>query len=297
VTAGVGVVLAAGGERVVPWQTGVLAGLADAGLDLRGAAAIVGTSAGALVAARLALGVDQREAADRIVAGGTPEVPPEVAKLAATVVPRLLALQAETAGLDTVARARRAGRLALQAAAIPQDAHVAAVTRRLPAGEWPAALSVMAVDAESGALVRLGPGSGIPVGRAVAAARALPGILQPVTVGRRRLMDAVVASGTNADAVHGGVERVLVVTPAAADPRPGTLDAAIDAGLARERSALEQAGVTVEEIRPDGTASAAMGDQPYGIVDAAAALGSGRSTGRSLGRALRAAQMRPSRAA
>jgi NTE family protein len=54
------VVLAAGGERVVAWEVGVLAGLADAGLDPRGAEVVLGTSAGALVAARLAAGEDPR---------------------------------------------------------------------------------------------------------------------------------------------------------------------------------------------------------------------------------------------
>ena len=292
-----GLVLAAGGERVVPWQTGVLAGLADAGLDMRGAAAIVGTSAGAFVAARLALGVDQRAAADRIVARGAPPMPAEIVARAATVLPRLLAIQAETADLDTVTRSRRVGRFALEAPTISEAAHVAAVTGRLPAGAWPSALRLMAVDAESGERVRLDPGSATTVARGVAAARALPGVLPPVTVGRRRLIDAVVASGTNADAVHDGVERVLVVLPAAVEPQPGTLDAALEAGLARERAALERAGVTVEEIRPDGTARAAMGEQLFGIVDAAVAVSSGRHAGRAVARALLAAQIRPSRAA
>ena len=284
-----GLVLAAGGERVVPWQTGVLAGLADAGLDMRGAAAIVGTSAGAFVAARLALGVDQRAAADRIVARGAPPMPAEIVARAATVLPRLLAIQAETADLDTVTRSRRVGRFALEAPTISEAAHVAAVTGRLPAGDWPQALRVMAVDAESGERMRLDSASGIPVARAVAAARALPGVLPPVTVGRRRLMDAVVASGTNADAARDGVDRVLVVTPAAAEPQPGTVDAALEAGLAGERAALEQAGLTVEVVRADDGARAAMGTDLFGIVDAAAAVSSGRQAGRSLGESLVAA--------
>jgi NTE family protein len=65
-----GLVLSAGGERVVAWQVGVLAGLADAGLDPRRATRIVGTSAGALVAARLAGGIDPRADAARLSAGG-----------------------------------------------------------------------------------------------------------------------------------------------------------------------------------------------------------------------------------
>jgi NTE family protein len=284
-----GVVLAAGGERVVPWETGVLAGLADAGLDMRAAAAIVGTSAGAVVASRLALGVDQRAAADRIAARGVPPAPTELVARAATALPRLLAIQAEASDLDTLAR--RVGRFALDAPTLPEDAHVAAVTSRLPAADWPAALRVMTVDAETGELVRLDRRSGISLGRGVAAAQALPGVLPPVTVGDRRLMDAVVASGTNADAVP-DVAQVFVITPAAAAPQPGTVDAALEAGLARERAALERAGVAVHAIRPDAAALAAMGELPFGIVDAVAAVRCGRRTGRAV-----AAQIRPSRAA
>jgi NTE family protein len=288
----IAVVLAAGGERVVPWQTGVLAGLADAGLDLRGAGAIVGTSAGAFVAARLALGVDQRAAADRIVARGVPQAPAELLALAARALPRLLRLQADTAGLDAVVRARRVGRFALDAPTIPEEVHVAAVSDRIPEGAWPRALRLITVDAETGELVRLDRGSAISVGRGAAAARALPGVLPPVTVGSRRLMDAVVASGTNADAAGQGVDRVLVITPAAASPLAGTVDAALEAGLTAERAALERAGVTVDVLRPDAGARAAMGEQLYGIVDATAAVTSGRRAGRAL-----AAQIRPSRAA
>jgi NTE family protein len=42
-----GVVVGAGGERAVSWEIGVLAGLADAGMDPRCASIVLGTSAGA----------------------------------------------------------------------------------------------------------------------------------------------------------------------------------------------------------------------------------------------------------
>jgi NTE family protein len=270
----------------------VLAGLADAGLDVRSAATIVGTSAGAFVAARAALGVDPRGAADRILAHGAPQAPAELVERAAAVLPRLLALQAESERLGSQERCRRVGRFALEAQTIAEDAHVAAAPGRLPAGEWPRARRLMAVDAETRELVWLDRRSGISVGRGVAAARALPGVLPPVTVGGRRLIDAAVASGTNAQAACDGVERVLVITPAAAEPRPGTVDAALEAGLARERAALERAGVAVHVVRPDASARAAMGEQLFGVVHATTAVSSGRRSGRAF-----AAQIMPSRAA
>jgi NTE family protein len=286
------VVLAAGGERIVPWQTGVLAGLADAGLDLRTAAAIVGTSAGAFVAARLALGVDPRDAADRILERGVPEAPAELVERAAAALPRLLEIQADAAALDAASRSRRVGRFALDAQTMPEEVVVSAIAARLPASGWPDVLQLLTVDADTGERVRLDRASGVSPGRGVAAARALPGVLPPVTVGSRRLMDAVVTSGTNADAARGDHARVIVITPAIPAPRRDTIDAVLEAGLARERAALEHAGVSVHVVRPDDAARAAMGDQLYGIVDAVAAVTSGRRAGRQL-----AAQIRPSRAA
>jgi predicted acylesterase/phospholipase RssA len=212
---GTAVVLAAGGERVVPWEIGVLAGFSDAGLDLG------------------------------------------------------------RAGLD------------LGRAGLVVGTSVAAVTERLPEGAWAASLRLMAVDAETGELVRMSADLEVGVGRGVAAARALPGVLPTVTVGRRRLMDAVIASGTNADvAVADGIDRALVITAAASQAKAGTVDAALEAGLGRELDALGAAGVAVEVIRADEEARSAMGEQLYGIVDAAEAANAGRRAGRAAARRL-----------
>ena len=67
-------VLAGGGVIGEAWMTGVLAGIEDeAGADLRGVEAFVGTSAGAIVAARLAAGVALRR--PRSSASGTAATP------------------------------------------------------------------------------------------------------------------------------------------------------------------------------------------------------------------------------
>jgi len=146
---------------------------------------------------------------------------------------------------------RRVGRYTLGAETIAEDAYVAAVTSRLPEGDRPDALRLMAVDARTGRLLALGPRDGISVGRGVAAARAAPGVLPAVTVGWRRLRDA---------------------------GRPS-----------RERLALEAAGVTAHVVRADDHARAAMGEQLFGIVDAAAAVDAGRATGRTTAGSLLAA--------
>ncbi|WP_336206248.1 patatin-like phospholipase family protein [Nonomuraea sp. LPB2021202275-12-8] len=54
-------VLGGGGALGIAWETGVLAGLAEHGVDLRDADLVVGTSAGAVVAAQLTAGLDLEE--------------------------------------------------------------------------------------------------------------------------------------------------------------------------------------------------------------------------------------------
>lgn len=276
------VVFAAGGERVVPWEIGVVAGLADAGIDLRRSAAIVGTSAGALVAARLALGEDFEADASRIAREGVHEVPAEITARAAVALPRLIELDASTRQLSGEERGRRVGRFALAAETIPEGRHVAAVAKRLPAAEWPERLLLTAVDAETGERVVLGAHWSIPLARGVAASRAVPGVLPAVSAGGRRLIDAAVVSGTNADAAPAdGIDRIVVITAAPADPEPGTVDAALELGLRRERTALAARGIEVEVIRADEAGREAIGSALYAVADAAGAVAAGRRTGRA----------------
>jgi NTE family protein len=50
------VVLGAGGTAAIAWEIGVLAGLAEAGIDVQTADLFVGTSAGSVVAAQITSG-------------------------------------------------------------------------------------------------------------------------------------------------------------------------------------------------------------------------------------------------
>src|ERR1700684_2280626 len=61
VASGSTLVLGGGGVAGIAWMTGLLAGLADAGQDVTGADLVIGTSAGATVAAQLGggLGLDE----------------------------------------------------------------------------------------------------------------------------------------------------------------------------------------------------------------------------------------------
>src|SRR5215469_4898613 len=76
-------VLGAGGVTGIAWETGLLKGLRDAGLDLTGADLVVGTSAGSVVAAQITTGVPLDELYGRQVDGAarSRERPPDLGKV------------------------------------------------------------------------------------------------------------------------------------------------------------------------------------------------------------------------
>src|SRR5947209_13433825 len=84
-------VLGGGGPVGIAWESGLVAGLAQAGVDLGRADFTLGTSAGSFVGARLALGADARTFADPILADRVPgdepqsatagDAPPDLSKL------------------------------------------------------------------------------------------------------------------------------------------------------------------------------------------------------------------------
>src|SRR5437763_5235122 len=65
-------VLGGGGPVGIAWESGLIAGLAQGGVDLSQADFTMGTSAGSFVGARLALGSDPRTLADPIMADQIP---------------------------------------------------------------------------------------------------------------------------------------------------------------------------------------------------------------------------------
>src|SRR4051812_45548934 len=84
-------VLGGGGPVGIAWESGLVAGLAQGGVDLATADFILGTSAGSFVGARLALGSDARAFAAPITADKIPSddrrvagpdgAPPDLSKL------------------------------------------------------------------------------------------------------------------------------------------------------------------------------------------------------------------------
>jgi NTE family protein len=203
-------VLGGGGLAGIAWETGFLAGLAEHGVQVADATIVVGTSAGATVAAQLTSGAPLHEMLETQLETFSQSEQPvddvDMPKLMADVV----AMMSEP-GDARVAR-RKIGALALKSDRVPEAERRAIVEARLSSGRWPTELRVTAVDAVSGEFAVFDSDSGVSVVDAVAASAAVPVVWPAVTIGGRRYIDGGTRSAVNADVAH-GYDRVLVLEP------------------------------------------------------------------------------------
>jgi NTE family protein len=256
-------VLGGGGVTGIAWEWGVLAGLAAAGIRLGSADLVIGTSAGSVVGAQVANGLDPLERYEAQL------VPPDGeigATLGAGVMVRFALAMV---GSQSPQRVRqRIGRQAHRADTQATEAErIAVIESRLPVHEWPAdrRLQVTAVDTETGAFRVFDGSSGVPLVLAVAASCAVPFVWPPVTIEGKRYMDGGVRSGANAD-LAAGCERVVVLAPMprSLGPVPG-----VSAQVEELRREAEVALVT-----PDAEALKAIGRN---VLDPAARAGAARA--------------------
>ncbi|WP_338018077.1 patatin-like phospholipase family protein [Streptomyces taklimakanensis] len=238
-------VLGGGGHTGGAWEIGVLAGLADAGVDLTDADLLVGTSAGAVMGAWIASGTPVEEIHERQSApygdGPTVEVP-------FTVVARFL--WAMLAFRTPKATARHLGRMALAARTVPEEEALRTMGAMLPVRDWPdRPLRVAAADAHTGEVTAFHSGSGVDLLRAVTASGTLPGVWPPLEIGGRRWIDGGVRSTTNADLAR-GCRRIVILAPVAKGP---------GVAAARHAAELRADGSKVALLTPDAAARRAFG--------------------------------------
>ena len=183
---GKALVLGGGGIVGLAWEIGVLTGLRDAGVDLRDADVILGTSTGAIAAAQIVSGVALDELYERQLAPAGAEAAARPHRLVrARVAGTLLTPRTPMLGRAPV------GLIAASSARFSQAVREPLLAAHLPARDWPESthLVVTAVDARSGAVRAFSRTDGVDLLHAVAASSAVPGLWPPVAVDRRWYID------------------------------------------------------------------------------------------------------------
>jgi len=244
---GKALVLGGGGVAGIAWETGVLLGLARAGLDLTDADLLVGTSAGSVVATQVATGVPLEELYARQVAagpGGELRSTLDIEGMASTFI-ELMADRPDPEELR-----RRIGAWAMSVDTVPESERREVIATRLPVHEWPDRdLRITAVDAHDGRFVVFDRTSGVALIDAVAASCAVPGVWPPVTIDGRRHIDGGIRSTVNAD-LAAGLERVVVVCP---------VTQGLGGDVTGEVASLRDAGAAVAVVAADDASVAAFG--------------------------------------
>jgi NTE family protein len=275
----VALVLGGGGAAGNAWEIGIIAGLADAGLDMTQAAdLVVGTSAGATAAAQVRSGIPAAELLASVLSERVQPVrqnrerPPSLPM--ATVFERMRAIGAAATSAADLQRAMGAFGLESDAILGPgAGQRRAVVAARLLRADWPdRPMIVTAIDAHTGDLTAFDRDSGVDLADAVTASCALPGLVPTHSINGTRYIDGGVRSTENAD-LASGYAHVVVLSPlggrSQASPERGAGPAGQFEGLRRspewgtdlasQVEVLRKQGSHVEVITPDAGSRAAMG--------------------------------------
>lgn len=251
-------VLAGGGAAGNAWELGLLAGLSEAGVDVTAADLVVGTSAGATVAAQITADATPADLYAAILreppapprpggAGSDRRPPPAVSG------PDYLAWSNGIidAATDAADMRRRMGAAALERDAGDDSSGSrwrAVVAARLPSPDWPhRRVLITAVDAHTGEPVVFDRQSGVDLVDAVAASTSA---MTPYRIGERRFLNGGYRRSENAD-LAAGYERVLVMSPFGGRSR---MPLAWGMHLAAQVDELRAGGSRVETLFPDSGA-------------------------------------------
>jgi len=294
-------VLGGGGILGEAWMSALLSGLDEAQcFDARACGLYLGTSAGSIVAASLAAGIEPGARLGRLPE--QPEVEPDraipdpgpgwrppgtAASLGGAAAASLasLAIGSTASGGALIRRAALSrvprGQRSLEGLASMLDSAGA---------RWDGRLWVTAVELESGRRVVFGsPGAPeTPVGKAVEASCSIPGVFAPIRIGERTYVDGGAWSPTNMDAIDVSPGLLVTCLNPTGSMRPsvgsvlGALGSVSRGVAAAEALALRHRGALVTTISPDRDSSAAMGVNLMDGARRAEVIAAGLAQGRRL---------------
>ena len=278
-------VLGGGGPVGEAWESGVILGLRDKGIDLSSADLILGTSAGAIVGARMAGRMAIAEfmhaaltPADAPLAGqptAAPSGPPPDLSFLADKLQEMATPKGYQQSIGA-----EIGRWAIGVRPVLSESDfVANYERRFPKREWPShAYECVTVDAGDGSERAWKESSRVALAYAVASSCALPGVFAPVEIDGHRYMDGGVRSATNADLARGCKMAVILAPTAGLADR---LAKDFTAHLDGELKALRDGGCNVALITPDAASLKAFGPSIGDERHRAAPLEAGRREGQA----------------
>jgi NTE family protein len=237
-------VLGGGGPVGRAWEIGLVDGFAGQGIDLGTADLIIGTSAGAVVGAQLALkqgfaAPPKIDAPPPVCSGSMVDLAIAMARAAQSPEPELI--RAEI------------GKMALDAQTISEEASVSRSMFAPFVGQaWPNQFRATTVNARTGQLQVWDASSGALLERAIAASTAAPCIWPPITINGERYIDGGVRSMLNADLAI-GFDIVIAVSCfplTARDKAAPAFFTAMNAAPLAEIDAVRGSGATLAVIEP-----------------------------------------------
>lgn len=260
-------VLGGGGVTGIAWMTGLIAGLAEAGVQLVPASSVIGTSAGATVAAQITSGTPIEQLYERQLAG----VPYEITKAPGSMPRKFITASLFSKTQETASA--KLGKAALAAKVGPTQERRSIIQARLPQHTWPDSdLRIVIVDAETGVPRVITRADQVPLIDAVAASCAVPLVWPVVKIQGRFYVDGGVRSPLNLDLAPGDGP-VIALAPTTASVRKwGSIDA--------QRRAL--GGRAVEIVSPSAEVKSAQGRNALDASTVPATARAGRDQARSV---------------
>lgn len=240
-------VLAGGGVTGIAWETGVLLGLRDQGIDVIGGVdQVVGTSAGSTVGAQILSGHDLADLFELQLSDEHGEMNP---RIDLDLLAEIFAMMPD-GGTTTDSQRAAIGRLALAAETVDEPTRLGVIKSRLLSHEWPSTpLVLTAINAATGQFVTWTKDSGVSIVDAVASSCAVPSVWPCVTIGAGRYYDGGLRNSANAHLAVGH-DVVTVIAP---------LTAGMSPVVRAELDSLTSSGATVRLIQCDADAIEAMG--------------------------------------